>query len=324
MIDIDKLKAVPPRITMGAIMPNFNGANFISKAIQSLLDQTEAFDEIIIVDDGSTDNSRILIARFMQNNPRIRLVKHKEKLGVNEAIINALKHCSCDYILFCATDDWFGSTIVAQSKKIAMRYPGVGVICGDGIISRYDLKKPFYRLLPYPAHTLLSPEEFKTIACRSYVGFNSAGGMFMNRNAIIEAGLVYPEARWHADWLLYFVVALRYGIYYINEIFIHVDMRKMSYSEGKKHIKTQNKVMLDIVKIIATAYPALWDTFKVAALVPHHSIRYVLLFYLDPLGRKFITKRFIWKMLINNALIVRIGRLFSYATILKVRKWLRA
>ena len=128
-------------------MPNYNGAQFLPKSIQSLLDQTETFDEIIIVDDGSTDNSVAIIEAFMKENPHIRLVKHEKNQGVNAATNTGLEHANGDYILFCATDDWFGPSIVALSKQAARQYPGVGVICGDGIIERFDLKQPFYRAL---------------------------------------------------------------------------------------------------------------------------------------------------------------------------------
>jgi hypothetical protein len=148
--------------------------------------------------------------------------------------------------------------------------------------------------------------------------------MFINRQAILNAGMLHPATRWHCDWLLYFVVALKQGVYYFNEAFIHVNMRQLSYSEGKKNKKIQNQVMLDTINVLATQYPELWNDFKKAALVPHHAIRYIPLFLSDSLARQFVTKRFIWKMLINNSIVVRIGRLFPYRIIIKVRKLLRA
>ncbi len=314
----------PRRIKMSAVMPNYNGAQFLSRSIQSLLDQSEAFDEIIIVDDGSTDESVRMIESYVQQYPHVRLIKHAKNQGVNAATNTGLAHASGDYILFCATDDWFGPNVVAVSKQAAKKYPGVGVICGDGLIERFDLKKPFYRALPYPANTFLTAETFKAFTRKSYVGFTSAGGMFMHRQAILDAGGTKPATRWHGDWLLYFVVALRHGIYYFNDLFIHVDMRAASYSEGKRNKKIQNEVMLETINIIANDYPDLWDDFKRAGLVPHHALRYIPLFLLDPIARRFISKRLIWKILINNSMVVRVGRLFPYHFILMARKWLRA
>ena len=59
-----------------AIIPNYNSASWLPKAIQSLLEQTEPFNEIVIVDDGSTDHSLALIQELTDKYPQIRLIKH--------------------------------------------------------------------------------------------------------------------------------------------------------------------------------------------------------------------------------------------------------
>lgn len=311
-------------LKMSAVIPNYNSVAFLPKAIQSLLNQKTPFDEIIIVDDGSTDNSVAVIEAFMKDHPQIRLVKHEKNRGVIAALNTGVQHAKGDYLLLGAADDWYGFNVVTLAKEAAKKFPGVGVICGDAIVERFDLKQPFYRSLPYPADDLITADEFKAITCKSYAGFNSSGGMFLSRQAILDAGLLHPDTRWHCDWLLYFVVALRKGVYYFNEVFINVNMRNLSYSEGKKNKKIQNKVMLDTIHILAKEYPDLWDDFKKAALVPHNALRYIVLFYCDPVARQFITKRFIWKMIINNPVVIRIGRLFPYRVILKVRTLLKA
>lgn len=311
-------------IKMSAVLPNFNSVEFLPKSIRSLLDQTEPFAEIIIVDDGSTDNSVDVIESFMKDHPHIRLLQHEKNQGVNPALNTGIRHATGDYILLCAADDWYDPHMVARAQEAARRYPRVGVICGDAIVQRFDLKEPFYRMLPYPANTLITPEMFKAITRKSYVGFNSGGGMFIHRQAILDAGMLHNATRWHGDWLLYFVAALRHGVYYINEVFIHISMRKVSYSEGKQNKQIQNQVMLDTVRIVDRHYPELWDDFKKAALAPHFAIRYIALFLSDPVARRFMTPRLIWKMLINNRMVVRIGRLFPYRIILGVRKLLRA
>ncbi|MBV9576449.1 MAG: glycosyltransferase family 2 protein [Gammaproteobacteria bacterium] len=314
----------PCSIKMTAIIPNYNSVEFLPKSIQSLLDQTEAFDEIIIIDDGSTDNSITVIESYIEKNPHIRLIKHEKNRGVIAALNTGIEHATGDFLLLGAADDWYGSKVVALAKEAALQFPEVGVICGDAMVERFDMKEPFYRSLSFPANTFITPQQFKELTQRTYVGFNSSGGMFMSRQAILNAGNLHPATRWHCDWLLYFVVALRQGVYYFNEIFIHVKMRKLSYSEGKQNKKIQDQVMLDTVCLLSEAYPDLWNDFKRAALVPHHALRYVPLFLSHTVARKFISFRFMWKMAINNEMVVRVGRLFPYDVILKVRKFLRA
>lgn len=312
-------------VKISAILPNYNSAEFLPKALETLVNQTEAFDEILIVDDGSTDHSNEIIEAFIRQYPNIRLIKHEKNQGVNAALNTGIKHAIGDYIILCAADDYYSRNVVALAKKTIQEHPGVGVICGDAIVYRYDLPKPFYRMLPFSTNTLITAADFKKLAKKKYVGFNGGGGMLMNRELVIEAGMLNPALRWHSDWLLYFVAAFEQGVYYINEVFIHISMRKAGYCEnGKQNKQIQDQVMLDTIRIIKKQHPELWKNFKAAALAPHYSPRYIPLFLADPVARRFMSLALMWKMLINNNLVVRIGRLFPYRVVLGMRKLLRS
>jgi len=312
-------------IKISAILPNYNSVEFLSRAIQSLLDQTEAFTEILIVDDGSTDDSLSVIREFMRSHSIIRLLRHEKNQGVCKALNYGIEQATGDYIILCAADDWYHEQIVALAKKIIRNHPSVGLICGDAIVNRYDKNVSFRRMLPYARkNAFISAAEFTTLSRNSYVGFNGGGGMFMNRQAVLAAGMLHSKLRWHCDWLLYFVVAFQQGLYYCDEIFVYVNLRKGSYSEGRNIWKQQKQVMLDTVQILSQHYPALWGAFKAAALLPSYAIRYIPLFLFYPMLRRFFTIKLLWKLLLNNKMVVRIGRLFPYWIILGVRKLLRA
>ena len=81
---------------------------------------------------------------------------------------------------------------------------------------------------------------------------------------------------------------------------------------------------MDTVATIEKHYPDLWQDFKQSALLPHYSIRYIPMFVSNAKLRSFITLRLLWKFIINNRMVVRVGRLFPYRIILHARKLLRA
>lgn len=308
-----------------AIIPNYNDGALLPNAINSLINQTSSLHEIIIVDDGSTDNSVAIIEKFKQTNSIIRLIQFENNRGVCAALNQGIEHATGDYIILCAADDTYDAHMVTLAQYAIQQNPRVGLICGDAIINRFDMKNSFYRSLPYPKkNAWITPLEFREAAKKGYVGFNAGGGMLMRRQAVIEAHMLYPELRWHCDWLLYFAVALRHGIYYIDKTFIHINMRANGYSEGKRDWDTQKQVMTSTINIIQQHYPDLWPDFKKAALLPHYSIYYIPLFISNPKLRSFITFRLLWKFIINNKLVVRLGRLFPYSVILHARKLLRA
>ncbi len=311
-------------IKFSAILPNYNMAGLLHKSIQSLLNQKNPFDEIIVVDDGSTDNSVDVINEIKAKHPTVRLICHERNQGVNPALNTGLAAAQGDYILLCAADDTYGVNMVASAKEVIKQHPDIGLVCGDAMVNRFDLAEPFHRTLPYPPNKYIDPVEFTNIASKGFVCFNSGGGTLMNRKAVEAAGCLVNNTRWHGDWLLYFVVAFRQGIFYVKEDYISITMRKESYSEGKRYKDVQDKVIIDTLHAIYTRYPDVWPAFKRAGLLPHFAPRYILLLLSDPIGRRFITARLLWKIILNNKMVVRVGRLFPYRVILGVRKLLRA
>jgi glycosyltransferase involved in cell wall biosynthesis len=310
-------------IKITAILPNYNSSEFLLKSVQSLINQTEPFAEIIIIDDGSTDASLAIIHSLMEGHANIRLIQHEKNQGVCQSLNDGVEAAIGDYVLFCAADDWYAENMVALAKQVIRKHPAIGLIGGDAWVYRFDQSSSFKRTLSFTQkNTYLSPNDFRAVVRQGYVGFNG-GGLFINRRAILAAGLMYPQLRWCCDWMLHFVIAFRLGFYYIDEVFVHVLLRKASYSEGKHRWGDQKKIILSTLKIMSEDYPELWKDFKEAALLPGYGMRYLSL-YFNPLARRFFTLRLIWRFMINNALVIRVGRLFPYRVIARARKLLWA
>lgn len=90
---------------VSVVMPCYNSEKYISKAIESVLQQTYGNLELIIVDDGSVDESLKVIKQYVQKDSRIKVFVNKENEGVGRARNIALQHCSGKYIAFLDADD---------------------------------------------------------------------------------------------------------------------------------------------------------------------------------------------------------------------------
>ena len=111
------------------IMPCYNRATKILGAIQSILNQTYLNWEIIIVDDGSTDNTRLVVNHFL-DDIRIHYVKLDKNYGVSKARNEGIKRSKGDFIAFLDSDDeWFEchlkdtiKVLLDEQKRVALSF----------------------------------------------------------------------------------------------------------------------------------------------------------------------------------------------------------
>jgi len=92
-------------ILISIISPVYNSEKFITETINSVINQTYQNWELILVDDGSKDNSVEVVEVFLKQDVRIKLISHTSNLGVAEARNTGVKMAKGNYISFLDSDD---------------------------------------------------------------------------------------------------------------------------------------------------------------------------------------------------------------------------
>lgn len=112
---------------VSVIIPNYNYGRFLAEAVNSALNQTSAPHEVIVVDDGSTDNSMEILNGF---GNRIKVIR-QENQGVGAARNAGAEASNCDYLAFLDADDyWAPEKLEKQLAKFA-EDPEIGLVhCG--------------------------------------------------------------------------------------------------------------------------------------------------------------------------------------------------
>jgi len=114
------------RLTISAIVPLFNGAEFIEESLGSVLAQTLPPDEIIVIDDGSTDNGTAIVERFAVGRPTMLI--RKENGGQSSARNLGIAHATGDLIALLDQDDvWYPHHLEELVKPFyGKRFPPLG------------------------------------------------------------------------------------------------------------------------------------------------------------------------------------------------------
>jgi len=176
-------------LAVSVILPVFNGEQFVSEAIESILNQDFKDIELIIINDGSTDKSSELLRDYADTNQCIRLIERENK-GLVETLNEAVGLSKAKFIARMDADD------IACPHRLRLQYetlkksPNLAVL--GSFINLIDEKGQFIRLGSYP----VSPEEVANYlenACPI-----AHPSVMMRKESVIKAG-GYRKAFSHCE-----------------------------------------------------------------------------------------------------------------------------
>lgn len=105
---------MPEQPKISVVMPVYNSEKFVAKAIESVIQQTYSNWELVIVDDGSNDNSSMIVEGYLHDK-RIRLLKNEKNSGISKTRNRAIMQASGVYIAFLDSDDvWLPDKLEKQ------------------------------------------------------------------------------------------------------------------------------------------------------------------------------------------------------------------
>ena len=193
------------------IIPLYNKAPYVRKALETVCAQTYRDYEIIVINDGSTDNSAILAEEYLN---RVEGISYKilsqQNAGVSAARNNGVAQASGEYIAFLDADDWWEPNYLEKMAKLIEDYPEAGLYASnyyyykDGVnIIKVDIPTGYFN---YPK------EYFKNFAMPVWTG-----ATVIPRKVYDEMGGFPVGIKLGEDFLLWAKIALHYPVAFLNE-----------------------------------------------------------------------------------------------------------
>lgn len=206
---------------LSIIISNKDHGEFLPRQLASIVSQTVSFDEVILIDDGSSDNSKEVMRDFKSNNPHlnVRLFLHKENAGAVKRYDEGLMDSTSKFVYFAASDDYLLPDFVSEYKKVInLADSRVKLIASHSIGAA-------------AAGGFVTPEKFIGNRDRhGNVEWIPGHGAAIDRKTLIEFGGHNPKVEFHHDWFLLHAIAFTHGLFGIPRelsVFTH---REDAYS----------------------------------------------------------------------------------------------
>ena len=226
---------------ISVIIPTYNRAEYLKLALKSVLEQTYKNIEIIVADDGSTDNTAEVVADF--NDPQIKYF-YQKNTGLPAAVRNlGLREASGDYIAFLDSDDmWLPEKLELQVEYLH-KHPKYQLVYSNAwIIDENGVREGLLDKIE-------SSKEGKNFGELVRGNFIPQLTVLMKREVLKKIGFFNedPSIRAAEDYEYWLRVALHYKIGFVKEPLAMYRVHSMMVSHGINHAKSTQKVLFSLI-----------------------------------------------------------------------------
>ena len=208
-----------PKISV--IVPVYNTEKYLDKCINSILEQKNVDYEIIVVNDGSTDNSSEVIKKYLLNNGDKIKYFEKQNGGLSDARNYGVNKAIGDYLCFVDSDDYIDSNLFSNLEKYILqdvdliKYKCIRVNSNHEILEKVE----------GPVFETTSGEEAFNMLYSSDVLLEPAWLYLYKREFYLNNKFSFPVGNYHEDWATtpYIIILAKtvasadvYGYYYVQ------------------------------------------------------------------------------------------------------------
>ncbi len=208
--------------TVSIVVPNYNHGRSLGACIEAILGQKWLPDEVIVIDDASSDDSRETLARIGAREPRLKVLHNERNLGAIPSMNRGLAACNSHYVAFAAADDLLDSAFLSTAGAALSAHPKAALFCAEvAVIGRHADGRPFHGIRPTirPSQkaAFLSAEQTRSLL-RSNDFFIVTHSVVFRRDLLAAVGGFDAEFGSMADSLVSKELALAHGFCFVPRV----------------------------------------------------------------------------------------------------------
>jgi len=217
-----------PRISI--ITPSYNQGHFLEETIRSVLLQDYPDIEYIIIDGGSTDNSKAIINKYKK---KLAWSVSEPDNGQSDAINKGLRRATGEFVAWLNSDDIYTENAISSAVEKLRSNPECGMVFSN--VLSMDSDSSIFNIMQYGDWGLLELMEFKVIG---------QPGIFMRKKALDDVGFLEDDYHWLMDHHLWLKIALKYPIKYVDEFWAAA-----RFHPGAKNLRGAEKYGMEAFEI---------------------------------------------------------------------------
>lgn len=196
-----------PRIS--AVITAYNSAKFIAQAIESVLAQTRIPDEILVVDDGSMDETQQVVSTYLESG-LVRYI-YQDNQGAGAARNTGIQNTTGEFLTFLDADDLWLEDKTQRQEELLRAHPEVALVSGQLFWLDLHTGKRWLMLVAHKS-------TFRgrcDILVNNWIGNPSI--VMLRRSALNQVGLFNPALQWGQDWELWIRMVSRFEVKVLPE-----------------------------------------------------------------------------------------------------------
>lgn len=209
--------------TLSVIIPTYNREKLIARSIRSVLHQTYRDFELILIDDGSTDETEQVVQDF--GDERIRFFRQEENRGAAAARNIGIKESKGTFIAFQDSDDeWLPEKLERHMQVFEKELPGIGVVYSDMWRVLKNGKTEYHKAPKVLSGPIINP------ATQWYqVYMQGTQSVVVKKLCFDQAGYFNEEFLYLEDLELFIRLSKQYGFYHIQEPLVRYHEKGRAY-----------------------------------------------------------------------------------------------
>jgi len=229
----------PPLPTVDVVIPAYNAETFITKTLESVAKQSHPIQSVIVVNDGSTDNTQTCVLQFATAFPHLNIILHnQDNAGLSAARNAGIRRSGADLIALLDADDLWGPEKLSNQVQLFSNSPmiNLGVIyCAYLLINEQD------QLLPSTPKSVIAPilrgNVYQKLLLGNFIS-GSGSSVLVKRTVFTEVGLFDENLRACEDWDMWMRIAKKYQFDFINEPLVSIRVH-------------QNNMQKDVMRMLS-------------------------------------------------------------------------